>query len=263
MPTPHSQRRRASGEVKTCPWFLLCAWGGWGAPGRRWSMKPPDLRWGRAGTGQVPVEAGHPGWRRGGRRWDPPPQDSAASEGLPAPRARCPGVGAVTPSTPLSPPSEPPACSGAPHPCHSGPASTRRGAEPAAGGAAAGTAGGPGPARTSRGEPLRARAGRLAWPPTRPSRHSGPQRHPLPACSRGVSPPPHPSHLNLSFPQMTQAPCRGDSVSMGRKGDGTGWGGERGVDQGGEGGQAPRPCRSRRGEGLTPARGGQSPGLCR
>lgn len=67
-------------------------------------MKPPDLRWGRAGTGQVPVEGGHPGRRRGGRRWDPPPQDSAASEGLPAPRARCPGVGAVTPSTPLEPP---------------------------------------------------------------------------------------------------------------------------------------------------------------
>ena len=24
-------------------------------------MKPPDLRWGRAGTGQVPVGGGHPG----------------------------------------------------------------------------------------------------------------------------------------------------------------------------------------------------------
>lgn len=35
-------------------------------------MKPPDLRWGRAGTGQVPVEGGHPGRERGGRRRDPP-----------------------------------------------------------------------------------------------------------------------------------------------------------------------------------------------
>ena len=49
-----------------------------------------------------------------GSRRDPSPRGSAASEGLPAPRARCPGVGAVTPSALLNLSSEPPACSGVP-----------------------------------------------------------------------------------------------------------------------------------------------------
>lgn len=51
----------ASGEGEDLPWFLLCAWGGWGAPRRRWSMKPPDLRWGKAGGLGRCRWRGHPG----------------------------------------------------------------------------------------------------------------------------------------------------------------------------------------------------------
>ena len=73
----------------------------------------------------------------------------------------------------------------------------------------------------------------------------------------GVSPPPHCSRLNLSFPQMTQAPSWGDSVSMGRKGDGAGWGVPR---RGGWAGHMPLQKPQRGGPGTSNKRG-QSPGL--